>query len=132
MSYSKCIFAEKRIKMGVIHLENMEFYAYHGCFEEEAIVGNNFIVNLWLETDTEKPSETDDINDALNYQQAYLLVKAQMEIRSHLLENVCKRILDTLFANFSQLTEARVKVSKLHPPMGGPMKAVSVELSRKK
>ncbi len=118
--------------MGVIHLENMEFYAYHGCFAEEAIVGNNFIVNLWLETNTEKPSETDDINDALNYQQTYLLVKAQMEIRSHLLENVCMRILDTLFDNFSQLNEARVKVSKLNPPMGGPMKAVSVELSHKK
>jgi 7,8-dihydroneopterin aldolase/epimerase/oxygenase len=118
--------------MGIIHLENMEFYAYHGCFEEEAIVGNHFVVNLWMETDTRKPSETDNINDALNYQQAYLLVKKQMEIRSHLLENVCKRIIDELFATFPQLSEAKVRVSKQHPPMGGPMKGVSVELLRKR
>jgi len=118
--------------MGVIHLENMEFYAYHGCFAEEALVGNHFEVNIWMENEMSIPSESDNIDDALNYQLAYFLVKEQMAIRSHLLENVSYRILEVLFDKFPQLLEARVKVTKLHPPMGGPMRGVSVEQSRKR
>ena len=118
--------------MGFIHLEDMEFYAYHGCFKEEQIAGNRFTVNLTLETDMEKASETDKIEDALNYQVAYQLVKREIFIKSHLLENVAKRILDALFHEFSQLKLAKVKVSKMNPPMGGAMRCVSVEMERER
>ena len=116
--------------MGLIHLENMEFYAYHGCFEEEQIAGNWFTVNLMLNTDMDKPGSTDQIEDALNYQTAYELVKSEMLIKSHLLENLATRILDSLFNTFTQLKHARVKVSKMNPPMGGRMDCVSVEIER--
>ncbi|HEY4788203.1 MAG TPA: dihydroneopterin aldolase [Bacteroidales bacterium] len=118
--------------MGLIHLEDMEFYAFHGCFTEEQIAGNRFMVNLTLETNMEKASETDNINDALNYQMAYEVVKKEISIKSHLLENVAKRTLDALFHEFSQLEWASVKVSKMNPPMGGVMKCVSVEMERKR
>jgi dihydroneopterin aldolase len=118
--------------MGLIHLEDMEFYAFHGCFKEEQIAGNRFMVSLTLDTDMTDPSETDNIDDALNYQIAYKLVKHEMAIKSHLLENVANRILDTLFKEFTQLRMAKVKVSKMNPPMGGVMKCVSVEMERKK
>jgi dihydroneopterin aldolase len=118
--------------MGRIYLEEMEFFAYHGCFKEEQLTGNRFIVNLMLETNIEKASSTDDINDTLNYQIAYQLVKQEMAVTSHLLEHVCKRILDALFAKFSELEYAKVKVSKMNPPMGGAMRCVSVEAERKK
>ena len=118
--------------MGLIHLEDMEFYAYHGCFREEQIAGNRFMINLTLETNMDKASETDNIEDALNYQIAYQLVKQEIFIKSHLLENVAKRILDALFMQFPQLKQAHVKVSKMNPPMGGAMKCVSIEMERKK
>jgi len=117
--------------MGLIHLEDMEFYAYHGCFQEEQIAGNRFMVNLTLKTNMDKASETDKIIDALNYQTAYQLVRQEMAIKSHLLEHVAKRILDALFNQFQQLEQAKVKVSKMNPPMGGAMRCVSVELERK-
>ena len=28
---------------GIIEIEGMEFFAYHGCFEAEQIVGNKFM-----------------------------------------------------------------------------------------
>ena len=37
--------------MGLIQIENMEFYAFHGHYREEQIVGNRFIVDLTIETD---------------------------------------------------------------------------------
>jgi len=116
--------------MGLIHLEDLEFYAYHGCNPEEQITGNSFIVNLTLETNMDMPSKTDYITDALNYQVAYEIVKHEMSITSHLLEHVTQRILDALFNKFPQLKHATVKVSKMNPPMGGVMKCVSVELSK--
>jgi 7,8-dihydroneopterin aldolase/epimerase/oxygenase len=118
--------------MGLIHLEDMEFYAFHGCYKEEQTAGNRFMVNLTMETDMNTPSQTDNIEDALNYQVAYQIVKQEININSHLLEHLAKRILDALFTEFAQLELAKVKVSKMNPPMGGAMKCVSVEMEKKK
>jgi dihydroneopterin aldolase len=116
--------------MGLIEIEGMHFYAYHGHFETEQIVGNDFIVDLQIDTDCKKAGLSDNLDDALNYQAVYTLVKNVMSIKSRLLENVAKRILDALFAEFPNLENAKVKVSKINPPMGGEIEKVSVTLSR--
>jgi dihydroneopterin aldolase len=108
----------------------MEFFGYHGCYKEEQVVGNHFVVNLRLETLSQVASTTDRISDALNYQIAYEIVKREMVIPSHLLEHVSTRILNTLFKEIDLLDVATVKVSKLNPPMGGKMDRVSVTLSK--
>ena len=110
----------------------MEFYSYHGCFEEERIVGNRFIVDLEMETDMARACKTDSIKEALNYQTAYDLVKEEMKIKSYLLEHIACRILDALFSSFPELEKASVKVSKMNPPMGGKIRSVSVELGRRR
>lgn len=116
--------------MGKIILENMEFFAFHGCYEAEQIVGNKFTVNLTIEADLTKPAASDELNDALNYQKAYEIVKEQMNIRSNLLENVAQRTLDELYSSFPEIKNAIIRVTKLHPPIGGQMKGVTVELSK--
>ena len=116
--------------MGLIRIEQMEFYSFHGCFEEERIVGNRFIVDLEMETDMSHACETDQIADTLNYQTAYDLIKEAMKTNSYLLEHIACRILDSLFSKFPELEKASVKVSKMNPPMGGKIKSVSVEISR--
>jgi dihydroneopterin aldolase len=116
--------------MGIIQIENMEFYSFHGHFREERIVGNRFLVNLEIETDMSAPSQSDNLKDAVNYQRAYEIVKQQMEIKSYLLENIAGRILDALYAEMSGIRRATVKVSKLNPPMGGKIGSVSVTMSK--
>lgn len=116
--------------MGTIHLEDMEFYAYHGHFKEEQIVGNQFLINLTLKTNMEKPAISDHLEDALNYQSAYKIIKEEMKKKSHLLENIASRILDALYREFPQLEHAEIKVSKMNPPMGGKMKCVSVSMEK--
>ncbi len=115
--------------MGVIELKNMEFYAYHGCYAEEQVVGNRFLVTLKLDAPCSKAAETDSIEDAVNYQQVFLVVKEQMEIKSHLLENVAKRILENVMVKFPTVAQAKVKVSKLMPPLGGEVDKVSVTMT---
>jgi dihydroneopterin aldolase len=121
-------FAKKT--MGIIEIEGMHFYAYHGHFESEQKVGNEFIVNLKMETDCNPASNSDNLDDALNYQTAYEIVKQEMDIPSHLLEHVAKRILDSLYRSFPALKKAEIKISKMNPPMGGEIKKVSVTLIR--
>lgn len=113
---------------GIIEIENMEFYGYHGCFEEEAIVGNKFMVNLTIEMNPVVPAKTDSINDAVNYQLAYNIVKREVAIRSHLLEHVGGRIIEAIYKELEGVQKVAVKVSKINPPMGGAIEKVSVTL----
>jgi len=115
---------------GIIELEGLEFYGYHGCFVEEQVVGNKFIVYVRMEYNAEKPAASDAITDALNYQRAYEMIQEEFKIKSHLLEHVAQRLLDMLYAKFPELESATVKVSKMNPPMGGQIEKVSLTLSR--
>jgi len=116
--------------MGLIEIEGMEFYAFHGHFKEEQIVGSKFLVDLTIETDMEKPRVSDNLKDAVNYQQAYEIVRIQMGRKSHLLENIAGRILDALYAEMGGIKKARIKLSKMNPPVGGKVGSVSVVMER--
>lgn len=107
----------------------MQFFAYHGCFEEEQRIGNKFIVNFWAETDMTVPARTDNIEDALNYQEVYNIIAEQMQIKSHLLENVARRVLDAVKARFPHIENAQVQIDKLNPPLGGQVYASRVTMN---
>ena len=76
------------------------------------------------------PSKSDNLKDAVNYQQAYQIVKAQMDRKSYLLENIAGRILNALYEEMEGIKKAKVKVSKLNPPIGGKVGSVSVIIER--
>ncbi len=116
--------------MCIIEIEEMEFYAYHGHYEEERIIGNRFLLDLRIEADCEKAAKSDNIKDAVNYQTAYKVIKEQMKQKSHLLENIANRILDALYENLSGIEKASIKVQKMNPPMGGQIKSVSIKMER--
>ena len=117
--------------MGKIVIEEMEFYAFHGHYAEEQIVGNRFLVDLEMECDLEPAAESDQLEDAVNYQHAYQLIKQEMRRKkSNLLENIAKRILDALFSEMQGIQNATIRIRKMHPPMGGPIRSVGVSMSR--
>jgi dihydroneopterin aldolase len=95
--------------MNRVELVDLHFYAYHGCFEEEQIIGNSFIVNFWAEYDMMQAAKSDNIMDALNYQEVYNIIKGQMEIKSHLLENVAYRILNAIKEIFPNISAGHIK-----------------------
>lgn len=118
--------------MGIIELEGMRFYAWHGYYESERIIGNEFLVDVTIETDCSLAAKSDKLEDALNYQAVFDLVKKEMQVISHLLEHVANRILDTLFMEFPKVQGIKVKISKLNPPMGGQVEKASITMWRKK
>lgn len=115
--------------MGVIKLNDMEFYAYHGCFKEETLVGNYFRIDITIETDTTISEQTDNIEDALNYVSVYEAVAKEMAIPSKLLENVARRCIDAIYKAFpTQIEELEITIAKKNPPLGIKMGSVSVTL----
>jgi 7,8-dihydroneopterin aldolase/epimerase/oxygenase len=114
--------------MSTISIEGMEFYAYHGCFAEEKIIGTRFIVDLFLETNTNSAEKTDNLIDTVNYFSVYQLVKSQMEIKSNLLEHLGRRIIDEVKKSFPEVSDVKVKVRKMNPPLGGKIDFVSLTI----
>lgn len=115
--------------MNRVELVNMEFFAHHGCFSEEQIIGNKFIVNFWAETDFSKAVVSDSIEDALNYQEVYNIIRKEMKQKSHLLEHVASRILAAIKEQFPYIINAQVSIDKLNPPLGGLVGASRVVMS---
>ena len=115
--------------MARIDINNMRFYAHHGCFEQEQVIGTHFRVDLLFTTDTAKAEVSDNIADTVSYLDVYQVVKAEMMQPSHLLEHVARRVGERVLVDFPTVDSVTVKVSKLNPPLGGQMDSVSVELS---
>lgn len=105
--------------IGVIELEGMRFWAYHGCLESERCKGNLFLVDFNGEIDLRQAADSDDLEDTVNYGEIYQIVKTEMDIPSDLLEHVAGRIVKALEVRFPQFVRFSIRVSKQMPPVGG-------------
>jgi 7,8-dihydroneopterin aldolase/epimerase/oxygenase len=111
-----------------INIEGIKLYAFHGCLEEEAKIGANYIVDVYITTDFSTAALSDDLKETIDYCTIYEISKKQMAVRSKLIEQVCKRIFDEISSEFKTITFLRVKLTKLMPPMNGNVEKVSVEM----
>ena len=116
--------------MEQIELLGMEFYSYIGHYNEEKQIGNYFTVDLVINTDCKKAGISDNLNDALDYQEIYKIVKIEMRVKCNLLENVCKRILDKIYEYNSKIENIEIKVAKLNPTLGGKINNVAVRMKK--
>ena len=110
-----------------IHLQGMQFYAYHGVIPQENLVGTNFYVDLKLKTDFTHAAETDELAGTVSYADIHAAVKEEMATSSQLLEHVCQRIARRLFHNFPAIETIDISLFKENPPMGACAHRVGVE-----
>lgn len=118
--------------MAKIYLEGIEIYSFHGYSKEERKIGGKYRVDLTLTIDTSKAELSDNLNDTLNYERIFTIVHEQMGQPSKLLEHLGRKVIDALVAEFRDIEELDLTISKMHPPLPGIMKNVSIELSYKK
>lgn len=105
--------------MSIVALEQMRFFAFHGVYAEEALAGNHFSVDLWMDTGDLPLPQSDALHEALDYAAAYAIVREEMAVRQNLLETLCARIGARLLAWDARLQAVRIRVSKENPPVGG-------------
>ncbi len=118
--------------MGVIQVNNIKLYAFHGCLDEEGKIGSEYSVDVEIKADLKKSSKTDELCDTVDYVHINGIVKEEMAIRSKLLEEVTQRILDRFFKELRMIRRAKVSVAKLNPPIGGNVEEVVVILTKKR
>ena len=118
--------------MGIIKVNNIKLYAYHGCLDEEAKIGSEYRVDVEVKANLKKSSKTDDLVDTVDYVHLNFIVKEEMAIRSKLLEEVAQRILNRFFKELKMITKATISVAKINPPIGGNVDEVVIILTKKR
>lgn len=114
--------------MGTIKLKNIRTFSFHGCLEEEGKIGSDYRVDLEVKTDLRKSSLSDNLKDTVDYVVLNRIVVEEMDIRSHLLEHVAHRIIKRIFDEIPEVSRIVLAVSKLNPPLGGDVEAVTIEM----
>jgi dihydroneopterin aldolase len=115
-------------KMGIIKLKNIRTYSYHGCLIEEGKIGSDYSVDLEVKTDLRKSALSDHLEDTVDYVLLNRIVEEEMAIRSNLLEHVAHRIIKRIFDEVAAISRITLAVSKLNPPIGGDVEAVTIEM----
>ena len=111
--------------MGLIKLEGIRVFAYHGHLPEEAKLGGNFIVNVWVTVDTFEVEKTDDLNHTVDYVKIIEIVKKQMNVRADMIEVPAKRIADAIL-QLEKVQKVKVEVEKTQPPIDAVFDKISV------
>jgi len=118
--------------MGYIILSNVRTYSFHGCMDEEEKIGAEFRTDIKVKTNMAQAAETDNLQFGLDYTRLNEIVLVEMKIRAKLMETVALRIIKKIFNEFDIAEKVEVKVTKLNPPVGGNIEAVSVILKKKR
>ena len=119
------------MEMGTILVNGIRCYSYHGCLPEEGKIGGEYVVDIRIDTDLSKAAATDDLIDTVDYCVVHDRVKAEMAVRSKLIEHVALRIINSLRQAYPAVQAFEVKVTKIAPPMNGDVQEVAVILTDK-
>ena len=118
--------------MGIIRLKNMTFYGYHGVYDFEKEKGTDFEIDLELFTPLLKSSKSDNIEDTINYEDIYELVKKAFVSKSYfLLEKLADSISMSIFKEH-KIDKLIIRVRKINAPLNGKLDSVEIELKREK
>tara|TARA_B100001109_G_C18743001_1_gene417525 strand:- start:66 stop:425 length:360 start_codon:yes stop_codon:yes gene_type:complete len=113
--------------MGVISVNGIKMYAYHGCLDEERKIGSDYEINITIEADLEVSSISDKLTDTVDYVSINRIVKNEMSIPSNLLEHVVKRIINSIVEKHEAVDTVEVSVAKINPPINGDVANVLVK-----
>ncbi len=117
---------------GKLTIQNAVFYAYHGVMSEEQNLGRKFEVDVEITYDIEEAVKQDKLEYAVNYEQVYKHLKEiLMENKFYLVEKIAYKIGKKLLEKFLNIEKVRVRVRKLHPPVGGLIDYVEAEVKLK-
>ena len=114
--------------MGIISLEGLAFFAYHGFYAEEQKVGNRYSVDVHVTTDFSIAASEDRLSQTVNYEKIYEVVTQVMAQKHKLLEHIAHSIIEKIRMQYPQIEEVNVSVSKFNPPIGGVCERSRVRL----
>ena len=99
--------------MLTIQLHNLTFHAYHGLYEEEKIIGNDFEVNVDVSFD--EPKKITAINETIDYVSIHGIIKKIMDNPTPLLETVVQEMVEQIKLFNVRVVSVTVNIKKLNP-----------------
>lgn len=111
-----------------VALQGVRFYAYHGFYPEEQVLGTEFLVDIDTEMEV-LGNGGDELAHTVNYERLFEIASEEMKITRKLLETVAHAILDKIRHEFLMVKHIRVSIKKLHPPMAGQIDSSLIELN---
>lgn len=114
--------------MGWIALEDMRFFAQHGFYPEEQLAGNEFIVDVYIQSPFEQKAKADQLSDTINYETVYFICQKVMKENAKLLEKLVYEIIQGLKLQFNGMQQVRVRLRKIRPMPGERLGSAYIEI----
>ena len=112
-----------------INLNNAEFFAYHGFYPEEQLLGSRFLVDIAVKFQPKGNLSDDEIGNTVNYEQLYNIAADEMQHTRKLIETVCQAIANEVKQTFPFLESLSVCIKKMDPPLKGKVGHSNVVVS---
>jgi dihydroneopterin aldolase len=111
-----------------ILLDDIILFGYHGVHSFENEVGTNFQIGIKIDIE-DIPINV--LEDTVDYEKVFLLVKEEFEKTEQLLEVLADRIIETISSHFQQIIQIEITIKKLNPPIPSFKGTVGIKILKK-
>lgn len=119
------------MELDQIKIKGLEIFANHGLFPEENVLGQKFVVNATLYTDTRCAGQTDELDTSINYGEVSAFITDFLKNHTYkLLECVAEELAKEMLQKISGLEKVTLEIEKPWAPVGLPLETVSVKITR--
>lgn len=117
--------------MDIIKIKGLKLFAYHGVNPEEKEQGQNFIFDIDLYVNLNKPCASDDVNDTVSYAKVVKTVRRVFtEKKYDLLEKCAQVVSDAIFAEYSEVQKVEITLKKPEAPVSAEFEYMAVNIVR--
>lgn len=117
--------------MDIIKIKGLKLFAYHGVNPEEKEQGQNFIFDIDLYVNLNKPCASDDVNDTVSYAKVVKTVRRVFtEKKYNLLEKCAQAVSDAIFDEYSEVQKLEITLKKPEAPVSAEFEYMAVNIVR--
>jgi dihydroneopterin aldolase len=100
-----------------IELVGLDFFSYHGFYEEERKIGNRYTIDIKVLTNLSFNTST-PLESTINYEILGKIAQEESAKSCLLLEDLAFKIAQRILKQFESALETTISVSKHNPPIG--------------
>jgi dihydroneopterin aldolase len=120
----------KETSLTRLTIKDAVFYAYHGVKSEEQVLGGKYEVDLDLYYNATEAIINDDVNYAVNYEEAMVCIEDVITEESYnLIETITNEILNQVMEKMPNIEKATVRVRKINVPIRNVVSYIEAEQS---
>lgn len=111
-----------------IHLTNLKFFCFHGLYQEEKILGGDFVVDATISFTVNEAVAS--IEQTIDYTKIYELIKQRMAQPTALLETVAQDLANSIQLADNRITAIDISIKKVNPPIAQFCGSIAVRFKK--